>query len=112
MPTNPDLAAYPFLAGMYDDAYFPDALVDKGAAILVRLCERVEAERPADLPALYALTAAATHEFNALDEEFGAAGGGIETVGRDVIATDILHIATSYGFPDADIEDLVAERDW
>jgi hypothetical protein len=53
---------------------------DKGKAILVRLCERLEADRPADLAALYVLTHAATHEFNALEAEFEEAGSEIETV--------------------------------
>ena len=36
----------------------------------------------------------------------------IETVARDTIATDMEYIAQSYGFEDADIEELVAPRDW
>jgi hypothetical protein len=32
-------------------------VLDRGKAILLRLCERIEAERPADLAALYVLTA-------------------------------------------------------
>jgi hypothetical protein len=48
----------------------PDALVDKGKAILLRLCEAIEVEKPSSLEALYALTQAATDEFNALAKEF------------------------------------------
>ena len=80
--TNPQAATHSFLSGLYADGYYPDAVVDKGAAILVRLCERIEAERPGDLSALYVLTAAATEEFNALEAEFDAAGSEIETVAR------------------------------
>ncbi|MFB4282344.1 MULTISPECIES: DUF5713 family protein [unclassified Nonomuraea] len=101
-----------FLRGMYADGYFPDHVVDKGKAILLRLCERIEAERPADLAALYALTAVATEEFNALDEDFVAAGSEIETVAREVIAEDFWFVASAYGFGEADVETLIADRDW
>jgi hypothetical protein len=40
----------------------------------LRLCERIEAEQPSDLEALYALAQAATEEFNRLEAEFEAVG--------------------------------------
>src|SRR6266849_5356764 len=95
---NPDMAAHRFLQGMYEDQHFPDRLVDKGAAILRQLCERIEAEQPGGLEALYALTHAAADEFNDLQEEFGEAGSEIETVAREVIAEDFWFIAKAYGF--------------
>jgi hypothetical protein len=97
---------------MYSDGYFPDHVVDKGKAILLGLCEQIEAERPGDLGALYALTGAATEEFNALADEFDAAGSEIETVAREVIAGDFRFIALAYGFADAEVEELIAARDW
>lgn len=106
------VAGHRFLAGMYSDGYFPDHVVDKGAAILLALCERIEAERPADLAALYRLTHAATEEFNALEGEFEAAGSEIETVAREQIGDDFWFVARAYGFEDADSEDLIATRDW
>jgi hypothetical protein len=39
-------------------------------------------------------------------------GSEIETMARDCIAVDFKHIALAYGFEDADIEELVAPRDW
>ncbi|MFC9748560.1 DUF5713 family protein [Streptomyces niveus] len=110
--TNQQVAGREFLRGLYPDEYFPDQLLDKGRGILLRLCERIEAERPADLAALYALTAVATEEFNRLQEEFWAAGSEIETMARDEIAVDFGFVASAYGFEDADLEELVAERDW
>ncbi len=110
--TNPQVAGHSFLKGMYTDGYYPDHVVDQGRAILLRLCERIEAERPGDLAALYALTEVATEEFNALEEEFEAAGSEIETVAREVIAEDFGFVASAYGFPDADVEELIAARDW
>ncbi|MEW2354312.1 DUF5713 family protein [Spirillospora sp. NPDC029432] len=110
--TNRQVAGHAFLKGMYDDGYFPDHLVDKGKAILLGLCERIEAERPSDLAALYTLTQAATEEFNALAEEFYAADSEIETVARELIAEDFGFVASVYGYPEADVEKLIATRDW
>jgi hypothetical protein len=110
--TNQKVLQHRFLAGMYDDGYFPDHLVDKGTAILLRLCERIEADRPADVEAPYTLTHAATEEFNALEAEFDAAGSEIETVARDVIGEAFWFVATAYCFDDADIEELTGTRDW
>ncbi|MGC0377356.1 hypothetical protein RKD28_004872 [Streptomyces sp. SAI-229] len=87
-------------------------MVDQGKAILLRLCERIEAEQPADLEDLYALTQAATEEFNLLDSEFMAAGSGIETVAREWICDEFCFVASAYGFAEADAEKLTAGRDW
>ncbi|MEU2409943.1 MULTISPECIES: DUF5713 family protein [Streptomyces] len=106
------MAEYAFLDGLYRDPYFPDHVVDRGKAVLVRLCARIEAERPADLTALYVLTHAATEEFNAMEAEFEAAGSDIETVAREEIAEDFWAIAMAYGFTGADVEELIATRDW
>ncbi|MFE4664980.1 DUF5713 family protein [Streptomyces sp. NPDC056716] len=113
MPITDERAAgRAFLKLLYGDDYYPDRLVDKGRDILVRLCERIEAERPADVEAFYALTHAATEEFNTLQEEFWAADSEIETVARDEIAMDFWFIAETYGFEDADLEEVVEPRDW
>ncbi|MEV7726484.1 DUF5713 family protein [Streptomyces sp. NPDC087917] len=110
--TNQQVAGREFLRPLFADDYFPDRVLDKGRAILVRLCERIEAERPSDLAALYALTQSATGEFNLLETEFEAAGSGIETVAREEIAEDFWFVAKAYGFADADVEELIATRDW
>ncbi|MBT2446808.1 hypothetical protein J7F03_06905 [Streptomyces sp. ISL-43] len=110
--TNQQVADRAFLRQLYRDAYFPDHVLDKGCAILRALCARIEAERPADLAALYVLTGAATEEFNLLEAEFEEAGSGIETVAREEIAEDFWFVASAYGFTDADVEDLIAPRDW
>ncbi|GAA1168245.1 hypothetical protein F4556_001080 [Kitasatospora gansuensis] len=110
--TNQQVAEIPFLRGLYKDDYYPDHVVDQGKAILLRLCERIEAEQPADLPALYLLTAAATEEFNALEAVFEAAGSEIETVAREEIAEGFWFVAKAYGFTDADVEKLISGRDW
>ncbi|MGW8988338.1 DUF5713 family protein [Streptomyces zhihengii] len=110
--TNQQVAGHALLWPMYDDPYFPDHVVDKGKAILLRLCERVEAERPSDLASLYVLTQAATEEFNLLEREFVAAGSEIETVAREWICDEFCFVASAYGFTDADAEQLTGGRDW
>ncbi|MCX4766641.1 DUF5713 family protein [Streptomyces sp. NBC_01275] len=110
--TNEQVAGRAFLKALYRDDYYPDAVVDRGRDVLLRLCERVETERPADLDALYVLTRAATEEFNDLQDAFEEAGSDIETVAREEIAEDFWFVAQAYGFPDADVEELIATRDW
>ncbi|MEU0804980.1 DUF5713 family protein [Streptomyces sp. NPDC005970] len=110
--TNERVAGHAFLRQLYSDTYFPDHVVDKGRAILLRLCERIEAERPTDLATLYVLTQAATEEFNLLEAEFEAVGSEIETVAREEIAEDFWFVASAYGFTDADVEEMIATRDW
>lgn len=109
--TNEKLLSHAFLSGMYQDSYFPKALVDKGKQILVRLCEKIESHKPKDLDGLYALTHAATGEFNLLAEEFEENGSEIETAARECIGEEFRFIAEAYGF-DADSEELIATRDW
>ncbi|MFJ9241857.1 DUF5713 family protein [Streptomyces sp. NPDC101776] len=110
--SNEQITEHAFLRGLYRDDYYPDHVVDLGKAILLRLCERIETESPADLPALYALTEVATEEFNALQDDFDAADSEIETVAREEIAEDFWFVAKAYGFADADVEKLIAVRDW
>jgi hypothetical protein len=110
--SNQQVTAHPFLKGLYRSDYYPDHVVDRGRDILLRLCERIEAERPADLSALYVLTHAATDEFNDLQDAFEEAGSEIETVAREEIAEDFWFVARAYGFAEADFEELIATRDW
>ncbi|MEH6419071.1 DUF5713 family protein [Pseudomonas sp. CGJS7] len=108
---NEQLKTYAFLREMQNDAYFPPHLVAKGQQILIGLCEAIEDQRPADLDALYRLTHAATDRFNDLAEEFYEHDSEIETAARESIGGDFALIAQAYGFQ-ADIEELIATRDW
>ena len=109
---NQRVAQHEFLERLYSDAHYPNHVLDKGRATLLRLCERIEAERPADLATLYELTKAATEEFNLLEAEFDAAGSEIETIAREEIGEEFCFVASAYGFTDADAEKLIAARDW
>ena len=53
-----------------------------------------------------------TEEFNILEAEFEAAGSEIETVAREEIAEIFWAVAMAYGFADADVEELIATREW
>ncbi|MCX5054224.1 MULTISPECIES: DUF5713 family protein [unclassified Streptomyces] len=110
--SNQQVLTHPFLKALYRDGYYPDHLVDRGRAVLLALCERIEAEGPADLEALYVLTQAATEEFNTLQDAFWEADSDIETVAREEIAEDFWFVAQAYGFEGADVEELIATRDW
>ena len=109
--TNPAILNHRFLSEMYADSYFPEFLVDKGVAILERLCARIEAEKPATDDEVYKLTHAATEEINALESAFEDAGSEIETAARECFAEDFEFIASAYGF-EADCEELIAPRNW
>lgn len=80
--------------------------------VLVNLCHEIEQHKPSDTDALYALTHKATEQINELEEVFEENGSEIETVARETIAEDFVRIADAYGFTDADIEELIAPREW
>ena len=108
---NQVVIVHVFLRDMQEDDYFPATLVEKGKEILIRLCAAIEAQKPESTDQLYALTHAATEEFNRLGEEFEENGSELETAARENIATDFAFIASAYGF-DADMEELIATREW
>jgi Family of unknown function (DUF5713) len=110
--SNKVLKNYPFLNEMYQDEYFPNHCVDMGKEILLDLCFQIEHQKPQTLEELYHLTHTATEKFNDLEEVFYENDSEIETVARDCIGTDFHFIATTYGFVDADIEELIATREW
>lgn len=113
IPGSPrEFANYTFLSDMVNDSYFPDALVAKGVQILRDLCAQLDAQLPGELDSLYVLTHATTERFNELQEEFFDADSEFETVARESIGGDIFAISQAYGFTNADIEELIAPRDW
>jgi hypothetical protein len=103
---------YAFLQEMTEDTYFPKRLVDKGKAVLVALCFAIEQQHPKELDELYELIHAATDKFNDLQEAFEEADSEVETGARECIAADFDFIAKAYGFAEADLEELIATREW
>lgn len=100
------------LEGMYRDGYFPNAVVDKVRDVILEACREIEDEKPATKEEVYVITCRATEKINDLQDEFEENESEIETVARDDIATTLEYVAKTYGFPDADLEELVATRDW
>lgn len=111
-PTNPALRDHAFLADLYADTYYPPHLLDACKAVFVDLCRAIETQRPQDLPALYALTHRATERLNDLQLAFEENGSEFETVAREAFGAEFEYIATAYGFADADVEELIAPREW
>ncbi|MGB0861358.1 MAG: DUF5713 family protein [Saprospiraceae bacterium] len=109
---NEKIKTYQILAEMYSDDFFPNFLVDKCKSILLELCSKIEKETPKNLVELYELTHAATDRFNDMENEFYENNSEIETGARECIAVDFEYIAHAYGFDDADIEELIATREW
>lgn len=110
--SNQQVSTHRFLLPLYEEELYPDHLVDRGTEILLRLCERIEAEQPADLGALYRLTQAATEEFNELEVEFDTEGAEFDTQAREEIGEEFWFVACAYGFQDADSEELISGREW
>lgn len=100
------------LPDMYADAYFPNNLVDKLRDIILDACEVIETKKPQTLPELYEISCAATDRINDLQDEFDENGSEIETAAREDIAMSFFQVAQTYGFKDADIEEMIATRDW
>ncbi|MBU1218494.1 hypothetical protein KKF34_05170 [Myxococcota bacterium] len=100
------------LPGMYRDDYFPNHLVDKLRDIILGACSKIEKQNPKDLDELYSITCDATELINDLQEEFEDNDSEIETVARDEIALAFGVVAKTYGFENADLEELIATRDW
>ncbi len=109
---NEKIKGYSFLDCMYDDAYFPKAQVDKCKQILWDLCLEIEIRKPSNKEELYDLTNSATIRINDLQNEFAENGSEIETVARECLAEEFEFIASTYGFDDADVEEMIAEREW
>ena len=73
--------------------------------------QKIETEKPKDVPALLKLTHAATERFNDLQDDFLENDSEMETVAREVIGEDFDRIVKAYGF-EVDLEDVIAPREW
>lgn len=110
--SNEAIKSHEFLTDMYSDDYYPDFLVDKIKAILMELCEQIEASKPGNEEQLLVLTHAATEKTNELEDEFDENESELETVAREAMGADFEFIVKAYGFEDVDIEDVIAPREW
>lgn len=104
---NRKMREYNFLEEMYRDSYFFVDGVDMIKNVLIKLCLDIDEQQPKTLDDLYKLTHNATEEINEVETVMD-----IETVARECIAEDFYQIAQAYGFENADLEELIATRDW
>ena len=101
---------YKLLEEMYSDGYFPDFLVDKVKALIVKVIELLETgER--DTKKIQKAFDKMTRAINKLEEEFEENDSEIETVARDSIGTTVEYILSWFEI-DIDVEDAIGERDW
>ncbi len=107
-----DTASLDLLADMYKSGYFPNPLVDQVKDALLWFISEAESKNVTTLEALYPIAHAATEKINDLQEAFYDAGSEIETGARESIGEAFEKIATAVGFPNADVEELMAPRDW
>jgi len=99
-----------YLKDMYEDAYFPEVLVDKLRDILKEVVVFIEEGNRSQQEIQDVLDETVT-KINELQEEFELNDSEIETVARESIAqtvSEILH----YFRIDIDIEEALRERDW
>lgn len=108
---NTEVREHRFLSAMYTDDLYPVDLVNDVRDILVRMCLAIEHEGVQEVRHLYPITHHFTKEINKLQDDFERADSEIETVAREAIAEEFVFIAKAYGF-DADVEEMIAPREW
>lgn len=101
---------YKLLNEMYQDAYFPDFLVDKVKEELhkvIHLLENGETDTEIIQERLDEVVCA----INNMQDEFEENDSEIETVARDCIGETVGYILEWFDIP-IDVEEAIRERDW
>lgn len=101
---------YTLLEEMYSDGYFPDFLVDKIKALIMKVIELLETGE-LNLKKIQKAFDKMTLAINDLEEEFEENDSEIETVARDSIGTTVEYILRWFDI-DIDVEDAIGEREW
>lgn len=101
---------YPWLDEMYQDAYYPDFLVDKIKNELQKVVDLLESGET-DVEAIQEQLDKMACAVNDLQEEFEENDSEIETVARDCIGTTVGYILDWFDIP-IDREEAIRERDW
>ncbi|RKI70678.1 hypothetical protein D7V91_03505 [bacterium 1xD42-67] len=101
---------YTLLDEMYQDGYYPDFLVDKVKAELLKVISLLESGAT-DLAVIQEKLDEAVCAINDLQDEFDENDSEIETVARDCIGETVGYILEWFGIP-IDIEEAIRERDW
>ena len=110
--SNEEIKNHAFLADMYANNQYPRHLVDKAKAILLGLCAKIEAKQPKKLEDLYDMTHRATDSFNDLQDEFRAKKTKFDAVAGKCIGEDFEFIVSTYGYFEADAEELTGPKEW
>ena len=101
---------YKLLEEMYSDGYFPDFLVDKVKALIMKVIELLEkGER--DTQKIQKAFDKMTIAINDLEEEFEENDSELETGARESIGATVEYILRWFEI-DIDVEDAIGERDW
>ncbi|SIQ82124.1 DUF5713 family protein [Paenibacillus macquariensis] len=103
-------ASIEYLKDMYRDGYFPNFLVDKVKAELVKVVEFLE-QGNQGIEETQAKLDFAIQAINELAEEFDENDSEIETVARESIAQTVGNILAFFGI-EIDTEEAIRERDW
>ncbi|MBE1553994.1 tetratricopeptide (TPR) repeat protein [Filibacter limicola] len=105
-----DSASFEYLKDMYIDGYYPNFLVDKVKAELVKVVEFLE-QGNQDVEEIQSKLDFAIHAINDLAVEFDENDSEIETVARESIAQTVEDILAFFGI-EIDTEEAIRERDW
>ncbi|WP_269431305.1 DUF5713 family protein [Paenibacillus algorifonticola] len=103
-------ASFEYLKEMYIDGYFPNFLVDKVKAELVKVVEFLE-QGNQDIEEIQAKLDIAINAINDIAEEFDENDSEIETVARESIAQTVEDILAFFGI-EIETEAAIRERDW
>uniref|UniRef100_UPI00403F18BA DUF5713 family protein n=1 Tax=Paenibacillus sp. FSL K6-0276 TaxID=2921450 RepID=UPI00403F18BA len=103
-------ASFEYLKDMYIDGYYPNFLVDKVKAELVKVVEFLE-QGNQDIEEIQSKLDFAIHAINDLAEEFDENDSEIETVARESIAQTVEDILAFFGI-EIETEVAIRERDW
>ena len=101
---------YKLLEEMYSDGYFPDHLVDKVKALIMKVIELLEkGER--DTKKIQKAFDKMTRKINKLEKEFEENDSELETGARESIGATVEYILRWFEI-DIDVDDAIGARDW
>lgn len=99
-----------YLKYMYADSYFPNFLVDKVKAAILKVEDFIK-QGNHSLEEIQKSLDEMTLTINDIQEEFWEHNSEIETVARDSIGETVKKILKVYQIP-IDIEEAIRNRDW
>lgn len=101
---------FEYVKEMYDDAYFPNFLVDKIKEIIQEVVTFLESGTHS-MTQIQDAFDVMTLKINAMQNEFDEHDSELETVARELIADTVDQILTHFDI-DLDIEEAIRVREW